>query len=245
MRRVLLSAAGAALLHCTVCSPAESVLASMPDLEDDLYDEDLPGIDAPTQYAYGYGDDLYDDGDEDPERWTERARALFSRLDTDGDGRVAASELRMGLSEQVRNYHARAHASSMAEVENVLAAADTDKDGVLTAAEFADARTLYVHHEMHLPRDGLFAFADASADGRVDTAELASLIFPEHTARRARHTATRVHVPPRAITRRTAARARTLPVPSRCHAHRAAPTIFAPSSRRLRSPRTTLTATRG
>ncbi|XP_045623014.1 mitochondrial adenyl nucleotide antiporter SLC25A23 isoform X1 [Procambarus clarkii] len=99
---------------------------------------------------------------ETPSEEKERLGALFSKLDTNGDGRIDVNDLSEGLTKlnvpQVPGY-----------AELLIQRADINKSNDLTLAEFVN----YVQeHEKRLLL--VFHTLDANSDGRVDERELKS-----------------------------------------------------------------------
>lgn len=87
-------------------------------------------------------------------RWAE----LFDQLDVNKDGHIDIVELRTGLA---------GRGLSRGSVEKIVAAGDTNKDGVLDFEEF----TQYLStHEKDLKL--MFRSLDRNNDGRIDAAEI-------------------------------------------------------------------------
>ena len=174
---------------------AKSILDDIPDVEDE--DEDVAadgGYDksqsAPTLQAHtDAGPDAmfeYIMGGGGGESSMQR---LFEMLDKNKDGLVGASEIQEGLELQLSQHAERLRAVHAEEARRILGDADVNGDGLLSAAEYADADLPRAAYEL-LSSDR-FAFADAGTDGQLgpdgqlSLEELANALFPETSPMRA------------------------------------------------------------
>ncbi|KAJ8345835.1 hypothetical protein SKAU_G00300280 [Synaphobranchus kaupii] len=98
-----------------------------------------------------------DNGAADPER-EKRWAELFEQLDLNKDGRIDVNELRIGLA---------ARGFLRSNVEKIVQAGDTNKDGQLDFEEFSE----YLRaHEKELRL--MFRSLDHNNDGRIDLGEI-------------------------------------------------------------------------
>ena len=174
---------------------AKSILDDIPDVEDE--DEDVAadgGYDksqsAPTLQAHTDAgpDDMFEyimggGGGESS------MQQLHEMLDKNKDGLVGAGEIQEGLELQLSQHAERLRAVHAEEARRILGDADVNGDGLLSAAEYADADLPRAAYEL-LSSDR-FAFADAGTDGQLgpdgqlSSEELANALFPETSPKRA------------------------------------------------------------
>ena len=195
MARLAITLLGALALSS---SHAKSILDDIPDVEDE--DEDVAadgGYDksqaAPTLQAHTDAgpDDLFEYimGGGGGESSMQQLQALFEMLDKNKDGLVGAAEIQEGLELQLSQHAERLQAVHAEEARRILGDADVNGDGLLSAAEYADADLPRAAYEL-LSSDR-FAFADAGTDeqpgpdGQLSVEELANALFPETSPKRA------------------------------------------------------------
>ena len=192
MARLAITLLGALALSS---SHAKSILDDIPDVEDE--DEDVAadgGYDksqsAPTLQAHTDAgpDDMFEyimggGGGESS------MQQLHEMLDKNKDGLVGAGEIQEGLELQLSQHAERLRAVHAEEARRILGDADVNGDGLLSAAEYADADLPRAAYEL-LSSDR-FAFADAGTDGQLgpdgqlSSEELANALFPETSPKRA------------------------------------------------------------
>lgn len=95
----------------------------------------------------------------------------FTRLDKDGNGYLAADELKLLLLDM-----GLAPVAAKQEAENMLKAADENNDGQVDFEEFKQVwhRKLLSQHDQYIHR--VFAVFDDNGDGYIDAKELQSVL---------------------------------------------------------------------
>lgn len=116
--------------------------------------------------------DTNDDGAVDAAEAVTLSRAMFARLDADGDGFIVIEEIsRRGD----RDHHRRNHGSSAARMEQKFGEFDADGDGGIARAEFrafAEAR-----HDARIAKaKERFATLDTDGDGKLTEDEFLSAV---------------------------------------------------------------------
>lgn len=124
----------------------------------------------------------YDDYDIEESLSAEQLRAMHSKMDKDGNGRVSLPEVMA---------HAQELAAAIAakDMNAILEEVDTNKDGVLslqehlndimTQADGGDAEELKELEDRKQVENDKFKAADTDGDGRLTLSELPALFYPE------------------------------------------------------------------
>lgn len=124
----------------------------------------------------------YDDYDIEESLSAEQLRAMHSKMDKDGNGRVSLPEVMA---------HAQELAAAIAakDMNAILEEVDTNKDGVLslqehlndimTQADGGDAEELKELEDRKQVENDKFKAADTDGDGRLTLNELPALFYPE------------------------------------------------------------------
>ena len=181
---------GMIVAHAT---SAPTLISELPDVEDEddeegvqgfAYEDDEPyeGMEVGIDGFYSEHEDVF--GDLGPEEMRSEITTLFQRLDVDKDGTLTQMELRSGLRHQAAEYKKWNSENDQAEAARTVAEADGDQDGKLSRGEF-DQADIYLPYEGTVPREQLFSFADADADGLLGEDEVATLVFPDSSPRQA------------------------------------------------------------